>query len=475
MEESEKMVALKKAYAEIILNTAKEAAARVMASERKAHEYRHDLASTKEEALRLLLRLKQTMDAKIIEVELKSQDQQRKIEVLEAQLQEAEDIVSNLRDELNDAHVKLYRLANNRLRNGSITVDKDDSETGKSQPENRSTEAGLASQAARINNGVHGHSSANNSLDGFGCSGELEIPSIISRRKESERHLSRCTQKIHKCNGNLSKDHSILAGESDDLKDVKELREDNEGQISCVGSKKTPIADDSNFIEEEKLVDVKKVEDEEPVNIMQVLKSLIKRRKYKRNSASPSKHVSDVAKETCYELSTSHASLHGSHDMRENGGEDKVTLSSSPCTTPFDVSEDVNGDKEVASSMTAQQSTSGDSVDALGPYTEPERKDTDSLNLDVKLLETPDELASPLSKDRVLKYTFQRKRKRDSVVNDENSHLDEENPREKMTKKQNGNHDPVKSSEVTDSLRDGRGSTQVARQLVSMSEKKWIK
>lgn len=60
------MTALKKAYAEIILNTAKEAAGRIMASERKAHQFHHDLSSTKDEALRLLLRLKQTMDVKVM-------------------------------------------------------------------------------------------------------------------------------------------------------------------------------------------------------------------------------------------------------------------------------------------------------------------------------------------------------------------------------------------------------------------------
>ena len=45
----QKMVALKKAYAEIILNTAKEAAARVMQSEKKALRFQHDLCTTKDE------------------------------------------------------------------------------------------------------------------------------------------------------------------------------------------------------------------------------------------------------------------------------------------------------------------------------------------------------------------------------------------------------------------------------------------
>lgn len=59
------MAALKRAYAEIILNTAKEAAARVMVSERKALRFQQDLSSSKEEALRLLMRMKQMIDSKV--------------------------------------------------------------------------------------------------------------------------------------------------------------------------------------------------------------------------------------------------------------------------------------------------------------------------------------------------------------------------------------------------------------------------
>lgn len=59
------MEALKKAYAEIILNTAKEAAARTMASEHKALRFHHDLCNTKDEALRLLIRFKQIIDVKV--------------------------------------------------------------------------------------------------------------------------------------------------------------------------------------------------------------------------------------------------------------------------------------------------------------------------------------------------------------------------------------------------------------------------
>lgn len=56
---------MKKAYADIILNTAKEAAARIMVSERKALRFQQELYVVKEEAVQMLLRLKHMMDSKV--------------------------------------------------------------------------------------------------------------------------------------------------------------------------------------------------------------------------------------------------------------------------------------------------------------------------------------------------------------------------------------------------------------------------
>lgn len=56
---------MQKAYADIILNTAKEAAARIMMSERKAQRFQRELQVAKDEGLRMLLRLKQMMDSKV--------------------------------------------------------------------------------------------------------------------------------------------------------------------------------------------------------------------------------------------------------------------------------------------------------------------------------------------------------------------------------------------------------------------------
>ncbi|XP_065880075.1 uncharacterized protein [Euphorbia lathyris] len=120
MAEPEKMVALKKAYADMILNTAKEAASRVMTSERKALRFQQDLFAAKSEAFRLLVHLKQMIDAKAIEAEISSFSQQTKIDELEAQLQEAEGVIVDLRAELKWARDKLEKVRMNPL-NGKIT------------------------------------------------------------------------------------------------------------------------------------------------------------------------------------------------------------------------------------------------------------------------------------------------------------------------------------------------------------------
>ncbi|KAJ6831363.1 uncharacterized protein M6B38_349645 [Iris pallida] len=96
----EKMAALKRAYADIILNTARESAARILLSERKALKCQQSMFAAKEEALSTIMRLKSIMDAKIQEAEKFSMGQQRRIQELEGQLSNAQDTISHLREEL---------------------------------------------------------------------------------------------------------------------------------------------------------------------------------------------------------------------------------------------------------------------------------------------------------------------------------------------------------------------------------------
>lgn len=63
--EMQKLLALKKAYADIILGISKEAAARVLASEKKSARYQYELKVAKEDGLQMLLRLKKMMDSQV--------------------------------------------------------------------------------------------------------------------------------------------------------------------------------------------------------------------------------------------------------------------------------------------------------------------------------------------------------------------------------------------------------------------------
>ncbi|XVF16511.1 hypothetical protein REPUB_Repub10bG0037400 [Reevesia pubescens] len=130
MGDSDKTTALKLAYAEIILNTVKEATAKVILAKKRAASFQHQLNCSKEESLRFLLRFKHMIDAKTIEAETTSFDQKRKIDELEAQLHEAEDIITDLRVELNCLRDKLERAKNtqgypnNRFCNAAKKIDR---------------------------------------------------------------------------------------------------------------------------------------------------------------------------------------------------------------------------------------------------------------------------------------------------------------------------------------------------------------
>ncbi|XP_052184012.1 uncharacterized protein LOC127796020 [Diospyros lotus] len=106
----ERLTALSKAYAEMIMNTGREAAARIMVSERKAVRFQKELSDSKEQALQVLLRLRGMMDSKVSESQMSYLSQQRKIEELEGRLREAEDIISEAEEVSSNRQLKIEEL-----------------------------------------------------------------------------------------------------------------------------------------------------------------------------------------------------------------------------------------------------------------------------------------------------------------------------------------------------------------------------
>ncbi|KAL0357547.1 UNVERIFIED_CONTAM: hypothetical protein Scaly_1440400 [Sesamum calycinum] len=182
----QKLTALKKAYADVILSISKEAANRVMGSERKSVRYQHELKVAKEEGVRMLLRLKQMMDSQIGEAEAAASKQQKKIEELEAQLQEAEDIVSDLREELRELQTELERRNECSKCYNKI----------------------VCTCAAYVRN--------------------RDLPSIILRGKEPGLYRNGCTQRILACERNLLDKDLCLSEVTNNVNDVKNGGEQEE-------------------------------------------------------------------------------------------------------------------------------------------------------------------------------------------------------------------------------------------------------
>ncbi|KAF2308657.1 hypothetical protein GH714_011879 [Hevea brasiliensis] len=177
-----------------------------MASEKKAIRYQQDLFTAKDEAIRLLVRLKQMIDAKIIEAEIASSSQQTKIDELEAQLQEAEGVIVDLRAELKWARDKLEKITNNQFQSldGNITSDNEPSDQNTTpEPNILSPNVGLQpvtscdmknslfDQRILDNTGCNIEQTEQSSVSQFGShsSHNTELASVIIRK----RNLS-CTE-----------------------------------------------------------------------------------------------------------------------------------------------------------------------------------------------------------------------------------------------------------------------------------------
>ncbi|KAL6549361.1 hypothetical protein OROHE_008478 [Orobanche hederae] len=215
MDADEKLTALKKAYADIILSISKEAAARVMSSERKSVRYQHELKVTKDEGLRMLLRLKQMLDSQIRESQATSLNQQKKIDELEAQLQEAEDIVSDLRGELQEVQAELARVKNKNSHHTEGPIDAYSSEIQLANTNVYSYQS--VDFLPPVEPSVATHVSTP-------CP-TRDLPSIILRGKETGLCRNGCTQRIRACDRNLLDRDLSLPEENAEMKDKKNGKE----------------------------------------------------------------------------------------------------------------------------------------------------------------------------------------------------------------------------------------------------------
>lgn len=194
--ENEKMAALKSAYAEIMLNTAKESAARILASEKKALMYQKSLFDAKEEALAMLMRVKSFMDAKIKEAELKSLNQDKKIMELELQLNEAENIIMDLRE-------KLERAENESKQNHSDLIEP----TNEKKVDDHAASNSVKCQESQLSPDSIGSPHVELEIASpttlSSKDSNPDLASFILKSKEPELYRNGCTQRIHAIDHNI--------------------------------------------------------------------------------------------------------------------------------------------------------------------------------------------------------------------------------------------------------------------------------
>ncbi|KAL3835142.1 hypothetical protein ACJIZ3_009878 [Penstemon smallii] len=423
MDAEEKLTALKKAYADIILNISKEAAARVMVSEKKVARYQNELKVSKEEGVRMLVRLKQMMDSKVSEAAATSLNQRNKIEELEAQLQEAEDIVKDLREELREVQSKLERVMNDNSRSENepinfypreipIPVDTtpiysyDPSTTAVASDVTAMPYLSLRNECQKCYNKVVCMCSS--------YIGNRDLPSIILRGKEQQNGLYRngCTQRIRACERNLS---------TDEVKDKKNETELEQGK------------------------DVGK---------------------------EPAKSLTELEKKPLDGIETSGFESFVLHKRKRTRRGRKTIVPPTEeqpiCRLETDPAVEVGGMKNELKNEESIEEAVVPTRDEIGFEESPDRK------MDVEKVGSPLQTNSPV-KERVIKFTFQRKRKREALSNSKVNEITTETKKHKVDKS-NGDHKPEpppKSRSQMESSRDSRRLAQVARQLLSLSEKKW--
>ncbi|XP_031250941.1 uncharacterized protein LOC116108848 [Pistacia vera] len=523
MSDSEhKLMALKKAYADIILNTAKEAGARIMVSERKAMRYQRELFSAKEDSLRMLLRLKQMLDTKVNEAQVAALCQQRKIDELEAQLGEAEDIVKELRTELREAQDELERATNNQMR----LLDEQNSYgdvatmmTASLDNRLNTSETVVSSLPDAISELVVTSDVRNSPLkmtfEGNQCYGEngshkdncffcnSDFASIVMRRKEPKLYRNGCTQRIHAFERNLLDGNLSLPGQVDDVKNGTSIVEDED---VC---KNLDTGPDKMYGVENDPDEFKMMEGNSNCISVHALKSFCWKRKraarYKKRKGFFWNFPDEIV-ETTQENDLScprsfpaavgkGVQLEDSKIFESKAEKDLESLSTlqllsdnTKTILQSGCAEVIESDLEFRNACTVQTLANSDDllIDTLelarqecgsvessevpACSTDVQAVNMSSVNTDLKVSNLTERIPTQPLNAKFLKYTFQRKRKKESLSGyDGNSSAEESIVKTKMGEKQNGS---LESQKPTESSRDSRRLAQVARQLISLSEKK---
>lgn len=447
------------------------------------------------------------------EAELTSLSQQQKIEELEAQLQEAEEIVRDLRAELRETQAELENVTKHQMNppveqniKGEVAAQENFLQENRLDPYDGSVHSASGSQFESVKVSDTRNPPVNGANDGSklcvshdhtnNCHiHNPDFASIVIRRKEPELYRNGCTQRIRAFERSLFDGKVSVSGNLDNVQDETLVRVHEEGKAMTV----TTNAKADIICEKEKPEELEVVKADTDLIKVPVHR---KKRRFRSKKAHRSRLHSDRVKETNKEsyLSCAKDSPHvlDSNDpsklissmAHENEAQKDLmspfaklptdattTVEQSGSHTNTEKGEEflkacsarskIKDDKESLdkSDLTRQESLSTESLEVLASK-DVEAADGSPNKMDPKVSDLDEKVSSRPVNDKFLKYTFRRKRKKESVSsNDLGCSLDNGNSKKKCGEKQNGYVEPQKSCTMTESSRDSRRLAQVARQV----------
>ena len=457
----------------------------------------------------------------VIEADKTCLSQQRKIAELEAQLQEAEDIVRDLREELSKVQAEMEKAKKKQapaLDEQNLEGDITTHENGIS-PRNNQVQAfneqNLEGDITPHENGLHRLESTfslsnsllkparnsgmnkilNETFEGSRCDCEDDsnvdhcyynnpgFSSLVMRRKEPELYKNGCTQRIRAFERNLLDENLSVSKLIDSEKNGTSIGRDGESKrinLPFTSNAENDVTGETYGI----VPDV-------------AFKSFRKKRKraarYKKNKAPscrnlPHNQVNEVFQEVSgLTVDNENQLVNSSQNTADEVVKETISSSSSklPCHgietstqsgcanatgSPVDFVKDCSLQKETNEEKTSINKSDlrrheSFSTELKVPVckTDSQRENESEGKLDAKVSDLDDGVASPPVSNRFLKYTFQRKRKKDAFSSPDNNSSLKRNTGEK----QNGSLEPQNSSLITESSRDSRRLAQVALQVGS--------
>ncbi|WOK95123.1 hypothetical protein Cni_G03830 [Canna indica] len=580
--DAERMVALKRAYADIILNTAKESAARILTAERRVLQSQHSLSLTKEESLAMLLRLKAFMDSKNKEAEKVNLSQAKKIQELEVQLCEAKHTIHHLNSELRKLSSEVESEKSHEIESleekdavgmGCVISHKDDcqecryasglvscSQFGTTYSPNSDLNVAASSQRTVPPSCLAKYTAAEepskDMIASDDSAGNPDLVSLILRNKEPELRRNGCTQRIHAFEQNLltsrelpgqkhalpsDKKHEAvtrgdalaerqrvgvatiavgmvvqakklletekigqggnihengrkvkfsrrrssrkrgvrkLAMEDHDQSDINNSKVAGQNIMSISSEKQVDNNEDSFSCLVQAAVGNHETPKDENITLKKISNSIVPGILYTgRVMTRRTKKLCNINSENhCGESTVSISP----NDSQENIKKEEVTMST------YDMEGDTHSeraakDDAIDTQLECEPMLTTPDHEVIGYLNTSDSNENHMVGVPLSDFGSKDEepgkssgLPAEVGNDRIVKYTFKRTRKRGTPDSkNEAVSLEENKSKRKAADKEHTLLEPSKPNILTESTRDSRRLAQVARQLISLSEKRW--